>query len=99
MLLGLPVPTRYHPIQGGIGTDFGAIEIEFLPPNQSCLLAAFDNLLEETLENDEPVAVADLAQAAVVRHRFIEVIANVPAVSQVDVNCLHQLPFGADAFE
>jgi hypothetical protein len=78
MLFGLPVPTRHQTIQGSVGAEFGAVELERLAPDKSRCLTAFDNLLEEPLENDQPIAVSDLAQAAVVRHRFIQVKAEVP---------------------
>lgn len=85
MLLGLLVLTRHHPIEGSIGRDLGAIEIEFLAPNESRLLAAFDKLLEETLENDEPVAVADFAEAAVVRHSSCSSPVSLPSVTVLGI--------------
>src|SRR5512136_2726033 len=99
MLLSFPFHTRDQPVNVRISLNFGAVKVEFLAPDQPGLAAQFDNPLKELLKGAEAIALADLAQTAVIRDSLGQVIANIPAMSQVHIDCLHELALGANAFE
>src|SRR5512143_3378586 len=99
MLLRFPFGAREQAGNGRIGLIFGGVKGEFLPPDQPSLAAQFDNPLKELLKGGEAIALADLAQAAMIRNGLGQVIANIPAMRQIDVDGLHELALGANAFE
>jgi hypothetical protein len=51
------------------------------------------------VEDFPALSLPDLAQAAVIGDRFVQVVANEPAMSQIEIHRLHQLALGANAFE
>ena len=67
-------------INRGIGSDFRAIKVEFFAPDQTCCDTQLNNVFKETLKDFQAIAVPDFAQAAVVRHRLVQVITDLPAV-------------------
>ena len=70
-LHGLDVEARQHRIVVGIGFHLGAIEIQFLTPDQASLLALLDDVLEETPEGVHAIAVADAGQAGMIGQRLV----------------------------
>jgi hypothetical protein len=90
---------RPQGVKGGIRAHLGRVEEELLAPHQAGLVAQLDHVLEEPPEQGEPQPLADARQAGVVGQRLIEVIAQVPALGQVQTGRLDQLALRADARE
>jgi hypothetical protein len=99
MRLGSLIEPRDEGVDVGVGAHLGGVEEELLAPNQPRLLAQFDDLREEALEDGEAEALANLREAGVVRQRLVEVVPEVPAVSQVQAGVLDELALRADALE
>ncbi|MCQ3972040.1 MAG: hypothetical protein DPW09_01195 [Anaerolineae bacterium] len=51
LLLSFKVEPGNHCVNIGVGLDFDAVEVQFLPPDQACFDALFDDFLEEALIN------------------------------------------------
>lgn len=98
-LLGFQEPARDQALHCGIGPHVGTIGIEFVAPDESCLDTELHNLFKKPLKDGESIARTNLAQTAVIGDGFIEVIAEVPAMREIEAHGLHQLSFRADAFE
>ena len=81
-LHGFNIEARAHRIMVGIGFHWGAIEIQLLPPDQSCLLALLDNMLEEAPESIHAIADTNARQAGVIGERLAEIIAHTPAQAE-----------------
>lgn len=62
-------------IDDGVGFHFRGIEEEFVLPDQSHVLTEVDNVLEEALEDVNAEALPDAGQAGVIRHVFIQRVA------------------------
>src|SRR5712692_7649303 len=99
MLPRLPVPARHHAIYRRVGSDLGAIEIEFLAPDQASLNTPLDDLLKEALKDFQAIAGADFTQATMIGHRFVQIITDVPTVGEMQIDHLHQLSLGTDPFK
>ena len=50
-----------------VGPHLGSIEDQFFAPDQTCLLAEVDDVLEDALEDLDPVALPNPAEARMVR--------------------------------
>jgi hypothetical protein len=83
----------------GVGLHLRGIEVEFAPPDQAGLLAQIDDLLEEALKDVDAEALADAGEAGVIGQFFVEGVAEVPAMGEVEIRGLDELPLGADALE
>lgn len=90
---------RLQGVQRGVGLNLGGVEVELLAPDQARLLTKLDYMLEEPAEDRQAEALTDAGQAGVVRERLIEVVAEVPAMRQVEAGQLNELALGADALE
>ena len=66
---------------------------------QSGLTAELNGVLKELLENIHAESAPGFGQYAVVGYEFIEVIAQEPAIGQVNLYFIHEPPFGCDAIE
>jgi hypothetical protein len=99
MLLGLQVEPGDDGAEGGVGSNLGGVEEEFLAPEQPRLLTQRDDVLEEPLEDWQAQPPPNAGQTGVVGQRFVERIAEVPAVSEVEASSVHQAPLGAEALE
>ena len=75
----------------GVGLDLRGIEVELPAPDQACLLAQVDDLLEEALKDVDAEALPDAGQAGVVGQVLVQGVAEVPAVGQVEAGGLDQL--------
>jgi hypothetical protein len=84
---------------GSIGFDLATVEVDFLSPNQARLDAQFNNPLEEALKGLNPIAPANFGQAAVIRHCFVQIVADKLPMGEVKAHRFHQLPLGADPFK
>jgi hypothetical protein len=93
---GQPRPKGTH---GGVGLYVGGVEIELVPIHEAGLNAELHDMLKEAEERFHSVPAADLREAAVVGQGLIEVVAQVPAVSQIQVGRLHEVAFGDDSLE
>ena len=49
-------------IQGCIGQDMGRVKVEFVAPDESCLLTLLDNGLEKASEDGQPIAGPDAGE-------------------------------------
>src|SRR6266536_1577653 len=96
MLLGFKFCSLDHPVDAGIGLHLSAVKVQLLSPHQSSLDAQFHNVLKELLKYFQTIAFPDLAQATVIGDWLIQVIADEPAMRQVEINYLHQLALRAD---
>jgi hypothetical protein len=63
----------------GIRFDQGGISKHFLAPNQAIVGTQLDNRFEELAKDVNAIALANTAQAGVVRQRLVQVVAEVPA--------------------
>ena len=77
----------------------GCIEEELLPPDQPGLEAQLHDVLEEAAEVRQAEPLADAGQAGVVGQRLVQVVAEVPAVRQVEGDRLHELALGPQTLE
>src|SRR5215211_7509473 len=93
MLLGFKFCSLDHPVDAGIGLHLPAVKVQLLSPYQASLDTQFHNSLEKQLKYFQPITFSDLTQAAVIRDRLIQVIADEPAMRQVEIYSLHQLLF------
>ncbi len=89
-------PQRVH---RGVRFDLGGIEVELLAVDQPGLQAQLHDPFEEALEGLHAIAAADLGEAAVVGERLVEVVAQVPTMSEVELRRLHQPALGGDPLE
>lgn len=85
MLPGFPLHAGHQAVNRGIRLNFGAIEIELLAPDQPRRDAQFHDPFKELLKGRQAIALADLAESAVVGHCFSQGVADVPALRQVQV--------------
>src|SRR5215211_1572597 len=99
MLLSFVFCSVNHPIDVSVCLDLGTVEIQFLSPHQSSFNTQFHNVLEEQLEYFQPKTFTDFTQAAVIGDWLIQIIADEPAMSQIEIHSLHQLSFRADPFK
>src|SRR5262245_21701711 len=99
MLLSLIFCPVDHSIDVGVGLHLGTVKVQFLSPYQSGFDAQFHNVLKEPLKDLQSKPLSDLAQATVIGDWLIQVIADEPAMCQVEIDSLHQLSFRADPFE
>ncbi len=68
-------------------------------PQTNPAAAQFHDVLKQLLEDFHDITFSDFAQAAVVRHGFIQVMADKPAEDQVQSDRLHQVSLRPDALE
>ncbi len=86
-----------HPVDIRISRNQGAVDVEEVPANQAGLLALADDLGEEAPVDGGPEPDAGLRKDRVVRDRLVEVLAEEPAVGQVQGDLLDQPALGGDA--
>src|SRR6266436_5819807 len=77
----------------GIGLDLRTINVQFLTPDQSRLLALLHNGLKETPKGFHPITVAYPGQARMIGERLIQIISHIPADTQPISNLAHQQTF------
>jgi hypothetical protein len=82
-----------------ISFDLCGVEVQLASPDQAGLLAQVDDFLEEALEDLDPQPLSDAGQAGVIRQVFIEGIAQIPAMGQVEAGGCDELTLGADPLE
>ena len=99
MLAGIMLGAVHHPVDTGIGLYFCEIEIEFLSLYQASLNTALNNFLEKQVENTQPKTFSDLTQGTMIGNGLIQVISQVPAECQVEINHFHQLPLRTATFK
>jgi hypothetical protein len=80
------------------GFDLRGIEGQLARPDVSHFLTQVDDVLEEALEDVNTESLADAGEARVIRQLLVERVAQIPAMSQVQIRCFDQLPLRADAF-
>jgi hypothetical protein len=90
---------RDEGVEIGVGLDLGSVDVELPPPDQPRLLAEINNRLEEPFEDRDPQPLPNPGQAGVVRQGFVEGLAQIPPVSEVQAGGLDELAFGADPLE
>jgi len=86
-------------IQRRVCAHFRRVEEQLLAADQPRVGAQLHNMVEEAAEEGQAVALADLAQARVVGQGLIEMVAQVPAVRQVEAGGRDELALGADPLE
>jgi hypothetical protein len=99
LLFGLEVEPGDHATQSGVRSDLGRVEEQFSAPDQARLLAQLHDVLEDALEDGQAQALPNPRQAGVVGQRFIQAIAQVPAVGQMQARRLDQAALRANAFK
>src|SRR5436309_1042955 len=99
MIVNDLLQARSKGIQVGVRLDLGRIRYQLAAPHETCLLAEIDDVLEEPTEDLQPQALSNLDEAGTIGERFIEVVAKVPAMSEVELRLFHGLAFGTDALE
>lgn len=99
MAPGIDGEAGHEGVDGGVGPDLSRVEVELTPPDQARLLAEIDDLLEEARKDRDAQPLSDPRQAGVVGERFIEGIAQVPAMRQVQTGGLHELALRAEPLE
>ncbi len=72
--MSFDIKAWFEGIQGGIGFHFGAIDVEFLAPDQTSLLALLHNRLKEAAKDLHSVALTDAGQAGMIGKRLAKVI-------------------------
>jgi hypothetical protein len=94
MLFGFPIKTQHLFVKIGICSNLSAVKVEFFTPNKPCGLTKFNDFLEEFLKGLQAVTIKDFSQIAVIGNFFIQVIANVPAIPQIElessIRCLSE---------
>lgn len=60
---------------GCIGSNLGGIPQQFLAPNQSCLVAETDHVLEEAAEHVHTQPLTYTSEAGMIGQRLIKVVA------------------------
>jgi hypothetical protein len=80
-------------------TDERAVYVDRSFGQKACLPAEVDRLTEELFKHFTAQSGPRLGEDAVVRRRFVEVVAQEPAVSQMQTDLLRKPPFGGDAIE
>src|SRR5689334_15589655 len=83
----------------GIGFNLSAIEIELLTPHQAGLLTLLDDVLKETPEGVDTIAVANASQAGMIGEQLVEIVTEIPAQAEAVGSHSEQLAFGADPLE
>src|SRR3954468_12131175 len=68
-------------------------------PDQPDRLAQVHNLLEEALIDVNAEALPDVGQTGVVGERFVQGVAEVPAMGEIEACGLDELPFRANPLE
>ncbi len=63
------------------------------------MLAQLDDTHEEAFEQRQTEPLADAGQAGVVRQGLIQVIAQIPAMGEVESDRTHQLPLGSHSLK
>src|SRR5260370_28630345 len=86
---------RSQRIEVGIGVDLGAIDIEFLAPDQLLLLALFYDCVEEAAEHLYSIALTDAGQARMIGQGLTHIIAQIPQNAEPVCRMAHQLAFRA----
>ena len=77
----------------------GVAFVDLSPPDHPRPDARLDDLVEEAAEDAQPVPRADAREAGMVRQRFVQPVAEVPAVGEVQAGGLDQAALRADTFE
>src|SRR5437868_13055304 len=90
---------RGERIEVRVRVDLRAINEEFLAPDQLVLLALLNDGVKEAPKDIDPVAFSDTGQAGMVRKRFVQIVAKIPAHAQPVCRMPHQLAFRANALE
>src|SRR5215207_4891331 len=96
---GLQVEPWGHTVERGIRADLGGVEEELLTPHQPRLLAQFNDVLEEALEDGEPQPLPDTRQAGMVRQWLLQSITEVPAMGEMQAGGLDQAAARPDPLE
>src|SRR5438067_276928 len=81
-------PANAHTAHRGVGADLGAIKEQLLTPNEARLVAQLEDMVEKALKEPEAQPAANPRQTRVVGQRFIEVIAGVPALGEIEGDTL-----------
>src|SRR5215213_10131449 len=68
----------------GAGFDLGGVDVQLPAPAQARLLTEIDGLLKETLEDVDAESLPNPREAGVIRQLFVERVAQIPAVGQVE---------------
>ena len=87
------------PLILALACTFYGTEIEFISSYLASLNTALNNFLEKQVENTRPKTFSDLTQGTVIGNSLIQVISQVPAVVQVEINHFHQLLLRTDTFK
>ena len=77
----------------------GVAFVDLSPPDHPRPDARLDDLVEEAAEDAQPVPRADAREAGMVRQRFGQVVAEVPAQAEAVGDDAHQLALGAQPLE
>src|SRR5690242_17943939 len=77
----------------GVGCHFGSINVQLFSPNESSVLALFDNRFKEATKNIDPKPFTNTGETGMIRKRLTQVIAKVPPDAQSISGMAHQLPF------
>ena len=96
MSLSIGREARHERVGVGVGSHPRRVEGQLSSPEQTCLLAQINDLLEEALRDANAEPLPDPGQAGVVRQLLVEGIAEVPAVGQVERSGLNQLALGTN---
>ena len=88
-----------HRAKRGIGLHLGGVEVEFTSPNETGGDTTCDDLLEETLEDEQTIALTDTRQTGIMWQRLAKIVAKIPAQAEPIGHNLYELTLGAQIFE
>src|SRR6266852_8278994 len=86
-------------VGGSIGGYFRPVEIEFLAPDESCLLALLHNPLKEAAKHVHAVPSANACQTGMIWQGLVQIIANIPTDAEPVSSVPHELPFRTETLE
>jgi len=90
---------RRERVEVGVGPDPGAIEEEFLAPDQPGFLAELHDPLEEALKDVDAEPRSNPGQTGMIGQWLIQGVPDIPAMGKVQARCLDELALGAEPFE
>src|SRR5258706_5422474 len=91
--------TRLHRVTRGVSLYFRGIDIEFSSPDQPCLLALLDNLLEEATKHLHAIAFTDTSEAGMIWQGLVQIVAHIPPHAQPISRMTHQQAFRTNIFK
>jgi hypothetical protein len=77
----------------------GRVSQYLITPDQASILAKINHVLEEPTKDWQAEPLADLHEAGAIGQWLIKVVAEVPAVRQIQAGKFNELPFGANTLE